>query len=197
MCRGGGRRGGRGRRPYADKVRRALEGQEVLYYLVHSMLSTDFVDLDARGASIVADAAEQAGLSRIVYVGGIIADHQNLSDHLASRAEVGRLLHELGSPYCGTAGGGHHRSRVGELRDAAVPDGTTAVDGHAEMVAHPGSTHCDPRRAVLPDERGRLAGRREPPVRHRRARHIHLHRDDPQYAAIAGLQAESPSRCRC
>ena len=48
--------------------------------------------------SIVADAAQQAGLSRIVYVGGIIADHQHLSDHLASRAEVGRLLHESGVP---------------------------------------------------------------------------------------------------
>src|SRR6202012_5266492 len=70
----------------ADTVRRALDGQQVLYYLVHSMLSKDFVDLDARAASIVADAAKQAGISRIVYVGGIIANHQELSEHLAARA---------------------------------------------------------------------------------------------------------------
>src|ERR1700759_646602 len=80
----------------AETVRRALDGEQVLFYLVHSVLSNDFVDLDARAASIVADAAKQAGLSRIVYVGGIIADHQHLSDHLASRAEVCRLLHDSG-----------------------------------------------------------------------------------------------------
>jgi uncharacterized protein YbjT (DUF2867 family) len=82
----------------ADKVRRALDGQQVLYYLVHSMLAADFVNVDARGASIVAEAAEQAGLSRIVYVGGIIPQEQELSDHLASRAEVGELLSKSGVP---------------------------------------------------------------------------------------------------
>ena len=82
----------------ADTVRHALEGQQVLYYLVHSMLAADFVNVDARGASIVADAAGQAGLSRIVYVGGIIPDEQELSDHLASRAEVGELLSKSGVP---------------------------------------------------------------------------------------------------
>ena len=80
-----------------QKVRCALNGQQVLYYLVHSMLGANFVDVDARAASIVAEAAAQAGLSRIVYVGGIIPDQQ-LSEHLASREEVGRLLHESGVP---------------------------------------------------------------------------------------------------
>jgi uncharacterized protein YbjT (DUF2867 family) len=82
----------------ADKVRLALDGQQVLYYLVHSMLAADFVNVDARGASIVADAAKQAGLSRIVYVGGIIPNEQELSAHLASRAEVGELLSKSGVP---------------------------------------------------------------------------------------------------
>ncbi len=81
-----------------SQVQQALDGQQVLYYLVHSLLTSDFVDFDARAASIVADAAAHAGLSRIVYVGGIIPDEQQLSDHLASRAEVGRLLHESGVP---------------------------------------------------------------------------------------------------
>lgn len=91
----------------SEKVRRALDGQQILYYLVHSMLSANFVDVDARGASIVADAAADAGLTRIVYVGGIIAEHQELSDHLASRAEVGRLLRDSGVP-------------TAELRAAAI-----------------------------------------------------------------------------
>jgi uncharacterized protein YbjT (DUF2867 family) len=81
-----------------DRVRQALDGQQVLYYLVHSLLRSDFVDFDARAASIVADAAAHAGLSRIVYVGGIIPDEQRLSDHLASRAEVGQLLQKSGIP---------------------------------------------------------------------------------------------------
>ncbi len=82
----------------SEQVRRAVDGQEVLYYLVHSMLGSNFVDVDARAASIVADAAADAGLSRIVYIGGIIPDEQQLSEHLASRKEVGRLLHESGVP---------------------------------------------------------------------------------------------------
>jgi uncharacterized protein YbjT (DUF2867 family) len=90
-----------------ERVRRALDGQQILYYLVHSLLRADFVDFDARAASIVADAAGLVGLSRIVYVGGIIPDGQQLSDHLASRAEVGRLLQASGVP-------------TAELRAAAI-----------------------------------------------------------------------------
>jgi uncharacterized protein YbjT (DUF2867 family) len=82
----------------ADQVRQALDGQQVLYYLVHAMLAADFVNVDARGASIVADAAGEAGLSRIVYMGGIIPNEQELSAHLASRAEVGELLSKSGVP---------------------------------------------------------------------------------------------------
>ena len=81
-----------------EAVQQALDGQEVLYYLVHSLLRPDFVEFDARAAAIVADAAAQAGLSRIVYVGGIIPAQQKLSEHLASRAEVGRLLAESKIP---------------------------------------------------------------------------------------------------
>ncbi|MBV8930620.1 MAG: DUF2867 domain-containing protein [Mycobacteriaceae bacterium] len=79
-------------------VHQALHGQDVLYYLVHSLMRPDFVEFDARAAGIVADAATRAGLSRIVYVGGIIPDQQKLSDHLTSRAHVGRLLRASGVP---------------------------------------------------------------------------------------------------
>ncbi|BBZ45147.1 DUF2867 domain-containing protein [Mycobacterium parmense] len=82
----------------ASAVSAALEGQDVLYYLVHSLLRSDFVDFDDRAARIVADCAAGAGVSRIVYVGGIIPDGQKLSDHLASRAQVGELLMESGVP---------------------------------------------------------------------------------------------------
>ncbi|BBZ74257.1 DUF2867 domain-containing protein [Mycobacterium paraseoulense] len=82
----------------AGAVRRALDGQQVLYYLVHSLMRSDFVDFDERAARNVAERAAQAGLTRIVYVGGITPDGQRLSDHLASRAQVGRLLRASGVP---------------------------------------------------------------------------------------------------
>src|ERR1700742_2760499 len=50
----------------AETVRRALDGQQVLLFLVHFNLSNDFVGLDARAASIVGGGAKQGGLSRIV-----------------------------------------------------------------------------------------------------------------------------------
>lgn len=82
----------------AGTVRAALDGQQVLYYLVHSLLRPDFVEFDERAARNVAEAAAQAGVSRIVYVGGITPDGQKLSEHLASRAQVGRLLQDSGVP---------------------------------------------------------------------------------------------------
>lgn len=81
-----------------DAVKQALGEQEVLYYLVHSLMRADFVEFDAAAARLVADAAAAQGLSRIVYVGGITADKQRLSDHLSSRAQVGQLLGESGVP---------------------------------------------------------------------------------------------------
>ena len=75
----------------ADDVRNAIEGQEVVYYLVHSLNRRDFVDVDRAAAQSVADAAAAHGAQRIVYLGGIVPEGE-LSAHLASRAEVGRIF---------------------------------------------------------------------------------------------------------
>ena len=96
------------------------------------------------------------------------------------------LLARVRRSHRGIARGGHHRSGVGQLRDAAVSDRATAADGHAEVAAHPGSAHRGARRAVLPDQRGRAAGRCESGLRYRRPRHIHLHRDEPQIRGDRG-----------
>jgi hypothetical protein len=61
------------------------------YYLVHSLHRGDFVTRDRRAAQIVAREALRAGVSRIVYLGGIVPAGPRLSRHLASRAEVGEL----------------------------------------------------------------------------------------------------------
>ncbi len=68
---------------------------DVVYYLVHSLTRPDFVEVDRAAARSVAAAAADAVVGRIVYLGGIVPDGRRLSPHLASRAEVGRIL--LGS----------------------------------------------------------------------------------------------------
>jgi uncharacterized protein YbjT (DUF2867 family) len=79
-------------------VTNALRDQEVVFYLVHSLHQRDFVDVDRQAARVVAEAARSAGVSRIVYLGGITPGGEKLSPHLASRTEVGRILLESGVP---------------------------------------------------------------------------------------------------
>jgi uncharacterized protein YbjT (DUF2867 family) len=74
-----------------------LDGIEAAYYLVHSMAGGgDFGDRDRALAESFANAAAQAGVQRIVYLGGLGSG--GLSEHLASRQEVGRLLGSAGVP---------------------------------------------------------------------------------------------------
>ncbi|MFM9919849.1 SDR family oxidoreductase [Lacisediminihabitans sp. H27-G8] len=82
----------------ARSVAKALEGIDVLYYLVHSMgAKGDFEQIERSAATTVATAAKAAGVSRIVYLGGLHPDGE-LSPHLRSRAEVGRILLDSGVP---------------------------------------------------------------------------------------------------
>ncbi|HEY5822287.1 MAG TPA: NAD(P)H-binding protein [Propionibacteriaceae bacterium] len=71
---------------------KAMTGADAAYYLVHSLDREDFVEQDARAARNFASAAATAGLERIVYLGGLGQDQQDLSDHLRSRREVEHLL---------------------------------------------------------------------------------------------------------
>jgi uncharacterized protein YbjT (DUF2867 family) len=74
----------------------AMSGVETAYYLVHSMTTAeDFQALDRRAASNFAVAARHAGVARIIYLGGL-GGGDDLSDHLASRHEVGRILRGSG-----------------------------------------------------------------------------------------------------
>jgi len=76
---------------------RAMEGIEVAYYLVHSMgASGSFEDADREAAKNFGEAAKAAGVTRIIYVGGLGRDEEDLSPHLRSRHEVGHVLRESG-----------------------------------------------------------------------------------------------------
>lgn len=79
----------------------ALDGVTAAYYLVHSMEpGTDgaFRERDAEGARNFARAATDAGVQRMIYLGGLGRDDEDLSEHLASRQETGRILAEDGPP---------------------------------------------------------------------------------------------------
>ncbi|MGR8007365.1 SDR family oxidoreductase [Streptomyces hypolithicus] len=89
----------RGDATRADTVGAAMRGIDVAYYLVHALGSgSGFEDTDREAARIFGEQARAAGVKRIVYLGGLTprgVAESDLSPHLRSRAQVGRIL--LGS----------------------------------------------------------------------------------------------------
>ena len=73
-------------------IRAALEGNEIVYHLVHSLGSPDFEDRDRAAAIAVADGAAAAGARQVVYLGGLGESAPDLSPHLRSRAETAAIL---------------------------------------------------------------------------------------------------------
>lgn len=82
-----------------DALADALRGVDVAWYLVHSMDGKrGYVERDRELASGFARAARSAGVSRLVYLGGLHPRDRGLSQHLASRVEVGEILMDSGVP---------------------------------------------------------------------------------------------------
>lgn len=80
-----------------NSLNAAFDGQDVVYYLVHSMgTSQDFVEAEARSARNVVAAARRTGVQRLVYLGGLHPQGRDLSPHLRSRAAVGDILIDSG-----------------------------------------------------------------------------------------------------
>jgi uncharacterized protein YbjT (DUF2867 family) len=79
---------------------RAFDGADIAYYLVHSMSGNprDFAASDRIAAELFATTAREAGVRRIIYLGGLGVDGANLSHHLRSRHEVGEILRSAGVP---------------------------------------------------------------------------------------------------
>ena len=77
----------------------AMRDVDVAYYLVHSMGSEgSFEQEDREAARHFGEAAKGAGVSRIVYLGGLGNRGEALSAHLRSRHEVGDILRASGVP---------------------------------------------------------------------------------------------------
>jgi len=81
-----------------DSLAQALADADAAYYLVHSLTRQDFVEKDAAAAQSFGRAAADAGLERLIYLGGLGEDGTNLSAHLKSRREVEHLLPIGGVP---------------------------------------------------------------------------------------------------
>jgi uncharacterized protein YbjT (DUF2867 family) len=79
---------------HLETLGRPLEGVHTAYYLIHSLaLGPDqFDEADIKAASNFRKAAEEAGVKRIIYLGGLGDLTPGLSDHLSSRIKVALTL---------------------------------------------------------------------------------------------------------
>lgn len=78
----------------------AMQDVDIVYFLVHSMANPkgDFAELDRLGALNTGQAANRAGVKRIIYLGGLGYRNQDQSVHLKSRHEVGDVLRKSEVP---------------------------------------------------------------------------------------------------
>ena len=82
-----------------NSLKVALKGVSVAYYLVHSMGSEgSFEENDRKAAHNFGKIAKAAGVERIIYLGGLGNEEEDLSPHLSSRQEVGKILRQYSVP---------------------------------------------------------------------------------------------------
>lgn len=82
-----------------DTLLEAMQGLSAAYYLIHSMnTSGDFHQRDVLAAGNFSEAAAQAGVKRIIYLGGLGDPEAELSDHLRSRQLTGDTLRQGSVP---------------------------------------------------------------------------------------------------
>ena len=82
-----------------DSLAIALRGIQTAYYLVHSLAGgQDFHQRDVTAAANFAVAARAAGVTRIIYLGGLAEARPGLSEHLSSRHQTGEALRAGGVP---------------------------------------------------------------------------------------------------
>ena len=78
----------------AATVRAAMAGQDAAYYLVHSLAESNFAEQDRVAARNFGEAAHACRVRQVIYLGGLGADGDDLSEHLRSRREVEAILHD-------------------------------------------------------------------------------------------------------
>jgi uncharacterized protein YbjT (DUF2867 family) len=77
-----------------EAMAQVLVDQDAAYYLVHSLAEEDFAEKDRVAGRSFGAAARRAGVRQVIYLGGLGASADDLSEHLRSRREVESILHE-------------------------------------------------------------------------------------------------------
>ena len=75
-----------------DALKIALQDVDTAYYLIHSLSNENYKDLDKISAQNFLDIANECGVKRIIYLGGLGVKNEHTSEHLLSRIETGEIL---------------------------------------------------------------------------------------------------------
>lgn len=75
-----------------ESLKRALNGVDTAYYLIHSLNKENYKDLDRLSAQNFIDVAQECGVKRVIYLGGLGVKNSDTSKHLLSRIETGEIL---------------------------------------------------------------------------------------------------------
>lgn len=75
-----------------EKLELALTGVDVALYLIHSLNSKNYKNLDKISAQNFIDAASKCKVKRVIYLGGLGVKNEDTSEHLLSRIETGEVL---------------------------------------------------------------------------------------------------------
>lgn len=75
-----------------------LQGVDILIYLIHSLGSKNFEQLDIDFANTAGKASKNVGIKKIIYLGGIVPTNKKVSPHLLSRKKTGETLASHGIP---------------------------------------------------------------------------------------------------
>lgn len=77
------------------RLAQALEGIDTAYYFIHNMsYGHGYTVLELNSARNFAQAAEQAGIQHIIYLGGLADPEGHIAPHMLSRIETGNILRE-------------------------------------------------------------------------------------------------------
>jgi len=75
-----------------EVLKKALDGVDIAYYLIHSLNNENYKDLDRISAQNFVDTAKLCGVKRVIYLGGLGLKGEHTSKHLLSRIETGEVL---------------------------------------------------------------------------------------------------------
>lgn len=80
-------------------MKKAMKGIDIAFFLVHALNTRkNFEEIERETAQTFAEAAKNAEVKRIIFLGGLIGKkHESLSKHLRSRLKVGEILRSFGT----------------------------------------------------------------------------------------------------